>query len=205
MNGFEPELFSFRRCPYAMRARMALYASERRFRITEVSLRDKPERLVALSPKATVPVLVLSDGQIIDESLDIMRWALSQSDPLGWLARAGSQQASELLERNDGQFKYWLDRYKYPSRYPQNCMHAARQNAIEVLIDPLARLLGSQPFIGGQAASLEDVAIFPFIRQFSGVEPAWFSTCAPASVQNWLAAWLHSALFERIMLKQPGG
>lgn len=222
MNLVEPELFSFRRCPYAIRARMALYASGQSFHVSEVSLRNKPERLIALSPKATVPVLVLSDGRVIDESLDIMRWALAQSDPLGWLSRSGTQQAMELLVRNDGPFKHWLDRYKYPGRYADadtadtdpdakpdakpdagNCTIVAREHAMQVLINPLGSLLNSQPFIGGDDASVEDVAIFPFVRQFSGVEPAWFATHVPRSVQDWLATWLRSALFEQVMQKQP--
>lgn len=201
MHGVEPELFSFRRCPYAIRARMALYASGQSFQITEVSLRAKPERLCTLSPKATVPVLVLTDGQVIDQSLDIMRWALSKSDPLGWLSRSGTAHSLDLLARNDGEFKHWLDRYKYPDRYPRECVGVAREKAMQALIHPLADLLKSQPYIGGCEASLEDVAIFPFIRQFSGVDPVWFASEVSPSVQGWLADWLRSPLFERVMRK----
>lgn len=204
------ELFSFRRCPYAMRARMALHASGIAFRIHEVSLRDKPQRMLALSPKGTVPVLVVSKDQgqqqVIDESLDIMRWALSQSDPDGWLRFAGSAAGARLLQINDGPFKHWLDRYKYVTRFADEGItsHDARTHACEVMFDPLADILRRQPFIGGSQPALEDVAIFPFVRQFAGVEPQWFGQSMAPQVIAWLDGWLESELFRRVMQKSSG-
>src|SRR5690554_2862301 len=211
-----PVLYSFRRCPYAIRARMALYASGLPFKTIEVSLKNKPARLVELSPKATVPVLVLPGGEVIDESLDIMRWALGQSDPAHWLrqsqelsGRVGQQASVDpfvLLKRNDTDFKHWLDRYKYPVRYPDERIDVAhaREMAMQTLIWPLARVLEGARWLGGDAPCLEDVAIFPFVRQFSGVDPTWFHESVPQSVQSWLQDWLDSKLFERVMRKVQG-
>ena len=211
-----PILYSFRRCPYAIRARMVLYASGVPFETVEVSLRNKPARLIELSPKATVPVLVLPGDKVIDESLDIMRWALGQSDPQNWLRQSQLQsdlaQTSEsdppaiLLKANDTDFKHWLDRYKYPVRYPDEGIDVAhaRAMAMQALIWPLSHALQSERWLGGGAPCLEDVAIFPFVRQFSGVEPAWFQKSVPQSVQSWLQGWLDSALFERVMRKAQG-
>ena len=122
-----PILYSFRRCPYAMRARMALAASGAEVMLREVLLKDKPAELLAASPKATVPVLVLSDGQIIEESLDVMQWALEHRDPLGWLE--GAALDSGWISACDGDFKHWLDRYKYADRYPERTAEDYRQNA----------------------------------------------------------------------------
>lgn len=213
-----PVLYSFRRCPYAIRARMALYASGVKFQTIEVSLRNKPARLVELSPKATVPVLVLPGDEVIDESLDIMRWALGQSDTLGWLERsraraamlqvdatAGPTAPATLLRANDTQFKHWLDRYKYPVRYPQESIDVAhaRHQAMQALIWPLASALSEERWLGGNEPGLEDVAIFPFVRQFSGVEPDWFAQNVPDAVRSWLQHWLDSALFAQVMQKAP--
>ncbi|WP_227870722.1 glutathione S-transferase N-terminal domain-containing protein [Orrella marina] len=156
-----PILYSFRRCPYAIRARMALYASGVPFETVEVSLRNKPARLIELSPKATVPVLVLPGDKVIDESLDIMRWALGQSDPQNWLRQSQLQsdlaQTSEsdppaiLLKANDTDFKHWLDRYKYPVRYPDEGIDVAhaRAMAMQALIWPLSHALQSERWLGG--------------------------------------------------------
>ena len=200
-----PVLYSFRRCPYAIRARMALAASGVAYETVEVSLRDKPARLIELSPKATVPVLVLPGDVVLDESLDIMRWALGQSDGLGWLARADKPDARQLLHANDTTFKYWLDRYKYPARYPGEAVtgREARHQAVRALISPLNHLLEIRPWLGGEQPSLEDVAIFPFVRQFACVEPAWFQSQVPQAVRDWLAHWLQSELFARVMQKNP--
>lgn len=202
------ELFSFRRCPYAMRARMALYCSETPFTVIEVSLRQKPARLLELSPKGTVPVLV-ADGQVIDQSLDIMHWALQQSDPAGWLHRSGQAVPAALLQCNDQAFKHWLDRYKYPNRYPDESTLGllARDKAVAALLTPLAQYLSEHAYLGGQAPALEDVAIFPFVRQFAAVEPEWFQETMPAGLQRWLSHWVTHPLFERVMQKpqQQGG
>jgi len=198
-----PLLYSYRRCPYAMRARMALYAAGIVFETQEISLRDKPLHLLEVSPKGTVPVLCLSQGRVLEESLDIMRWALEICDPGHWLEGLNHSVAQDLLKRNDGDFKKALDAYKYPSRYPDLSATDARDQAVSVLINPLADVLCSGAFIGGAKPVLQDVAIFPFVRQFAGVDPGWFAEGAPATVKSWLTFWLDSELFSRTMQKIP--
>ena len=195
-----PILYSFRRCPYAMRARMALVASGAEVMLREVLLKDKPPELVAASPKATVPVLVLSDGRVIEESLDVMQWALVQSDPLGWLE--GGALDSDWISECDGDFKHWLDRYKYAERYPEHAAEDYRQNA-EAFIQKLEDQLSVSDWMGGDAANAVDVALFPFMRQFAGVDPSWWQQAPYPHVQQWLENWLNSALFSAIMAKYP--
>ncbi len=195
-----PILYSFRRCPYAMRARMALVASGAVVELREVLLKDKPPELVAASPKATVPVLVLSDGRVVEESLDVMQWALVQSDPLGWLE--GTALDSDWISECDSDFKHWLDRYKYAERYPEHTADQYRNNA-EVFIQKLEDRLSVSDWMGGEAAHAVDVALFPFIRQFAGVDPSWWQSAPYPSVRRWLENWLNSALFSAIMAKYP--
>ncbi|RZK99076.1 MAG: glutathione S-transferase [Rubrivivax sp.] len=200
-----PRLYTFRRCPYAMRARMALLQAGRAFEAVEVSLRDKPASLLALSPKATVPVLQLPDGRVIDESWDIMRWALTAPDAHGWWARAQSPENLELLERNDGDFKHHLDRWKYPQRYASETLtpDAHRDRALEVLLLPLEARLQRAPWLGGATPCATDWAVLPFLRQFAAVEPGWFAAQDLAALRAWLNGWLGSALFEACMVKLP--
>lgn len=200
-----PLLYTFRRCPYAMRARMALLQAGRHFEVVEVSLRDKPARLLALSPKATVPVLQLPDGRVIEESWDIMRWALAASDAQGWWARAQSPANLDLLQRNDGDFKRHLDRWKYPQRYAGEALtpDAHRDRAVEALLRPLETRLRSAPCLGGATPCATDLAVLPFVRQFAAVDPAWFATLDLPSVQSWLNGWLVSPLFTACMHKLP--
>ena len=195
-----PILYSFRRCPYAMRARMALVASGAVVELREVLLKDKPPELVAASPKATVPVLVLSDGRVVEESLDVMQWALVQSDPLGWLE--GTALDSDWISECDSDFKHWLDRYKYAERYPEHTADQYRNNA-EVFIQKLEDRLSVSDWMGGEAAHAVDVALFPFIRQFAGVDPSWWQQAPYPKVRLWLENWLNSALFSAIMAKYP--
>ncbi|MBV27812.1 MAG: glutathione S-transferase [Gammaproteobacteria bacterium] len=195
-----PILYSFRRCPYAMRARMALAASGAEVMLREVLLQDKPPELVAASPKATVPVLVLSDGQVVEESLDVMQWALEHGDPLGWLE--GAALDSEWISECDEGFKHWLDRYKYAERYPEHTAEDCRHNA-EGFIQRLEDQLSVSGWMGGGAANAVDVALFPFIRQFAGVDVAWWQETPYAFTQQWLARWVDSALFSTIMAKYP--
>ena len=195
-----PILYSFRRCPYAMRARMALVASGAVVELREVLLKAKPPELVAASPKATVPVLVLSDGRVVEESLDVMQWALVQSDPLGWLE--GNALDSDWISECDSDFKHWLDRYKYAERYPEHTADQYRNNA-EVFIQKLEDRLSVSDWMGGEAAHAVDVALFPFIRQFAGVDPSWWQSAPYPSVRRWLENWLNSALFSAIMAKYP--
>lgn len=191
-----PVLYSFRRCPYAMRARMALWVAGVTVELREVKLAAKPPELLATSPKATVPVLVLPDGTIIDQSLDIMRWALARSDPEGWLA--GDEPA--LIAVNDGVFKHHLDRAKYPGRYDEDGVTDHRAAAL-ALIAPLEAWLADAPYLCGDSRTLTDIALFPFIRQFAAIDPAWFAAQRLRGVQGWLDSLLASNLFAAIMPK----
>ncbi len=188
-----------------MRARMALLQAGRAFEAVEVSLRDKPASLLALSPKATVPVLQLPDGSVIEESWDIIRWALAAPDALGWWARAQSPANLDLLQRNDGDFKRHLDRWKYPQRYPSGSLtpDAHRDRAMDVLLQPLEARLQSAAFLGGATPCATDLAVMPFVRQFASVDPGWFVTQNVPSVRAWLDGWLVSPLFAACMCKLP--
>jgi len=202
-----PVLYSFRRCPYAMRARMALHYAGIQCEIREVDLKQKPPQLLEISPKGTVPVLQLSDGRIIVESLDIMLWALDQSDPAGWL-RADKVTMRRLIHQNDHDFKHHLDRYKYPQRYadqegaiPDGDSHF--RLACDVL-NGLEQRLTRSSFLFGNGPSLADVALFPFVRQFAAVDRAAFDALALPHLQRWLKHWLNHDYFAAIIFKhQP--
>ncbi|MCE7795140.1 glutathione S-transferase [Sphingobium sufflavum] len=190
-----PILYSFRRCPYAMRARLALLVSGQAVVIREVKLRAKPAAMLAASPKGTVPVLCLPDGTVIEQSLDIMRWALGRGDPEGWLA--GDDAA--LVARNDGPFKHHLDRTKYPDRHGSDpAVH--RGAALELLADWDARLAATG-YLCGPARTLADMAVFPFVRQFAAVDPDWFAAQPLPHVHRWLARHLADPLFGRAMIR----
>ena len=199
-----PVLYSFRRCPYAIRARMAIACAGLTVELREVLLRIKPETMLAISPKGTVPVLQLAGGQVIDESIEIMRWALSFSDPDGWLeASAGCEDDSaELVVWNDGGFKHYLDRYKYADRFPENARDFYRGMAEPFLLELECRL-SSNPYLFGSRLSLTDVAVFPFVRQFAGVDRAWFGGSRYRAVRAWLQGLIDSPLFGRVMHKYP--
>ena len=184
---------------------MALLQAGRSFEAVEVSLRDKPASLLALSPKATVPVLQLPDGSVIEESWDILRWALAAPDAQGWWARAQSPANLDLLQRNDGDFKRHLDRWKYPQRYASGSLtpDAHRDSAMHVLLQPLEARLRSAPFLGGATPCATDLAVMPFVRQFASVDPEWFGTQTVPWVRAWLDGWLVSPLFVACMVKLP--
>jgi glutathione S-transferase len=199
-----PLLFSYRRCPYAMRARMALLLASISFEIYEIVLRDKPAELLALSPKGTVPVLQLADGTVLEESLDIMQWALAAQDLQGCWSRAQTPDNRGLLAANDGPFKHHLDRYKYPHRFAEPGPATHRAQAVSALLLALEHRLSQSRYLGGDLPCATDVAIFPFVRQFAAVETAWFSEQPLPAVQAWLAGWLGSDLFAACMVKpQP--
>ena len=198
-----PLLYTYRRCPYAMRARMALLQAGVAYEAHEVSLRDKPPEMLALSPKGTVPVLVLPGGEVLEQSMDIMRWAFAQTgDTDAWWARAQTPENQALLAFCDGEFKHHLDRTKYPQRYSdaQGGDHH-REQAVEVLLTPLEKALHRQAYLGGEQPCAADIAIFPFVRQFAAVDSAWFEALPLPKVQSWLAGWLKHALFEVAMAK----
>lgn len=192
-------LYSYRRCPYAMRARMALRYAGIAYQVQDISLKDKPPGLLAVSPKGTVPVLVLPDGRVLDQSLDIMHWALQQHDPDQWLG-IDRDKSQALISENDGAFKQALDKYKYASRFPEQSAEAYRSQA-EVFLRKLEQALQDQPFLSGAHLSLTDVAIFPFIRQFAAVDANWFAQAAYPKLQAWLRARLESSLFLGVMSK----
>lgn len=193
-----PLLYSFRRCPYAIRARMALAYSGTRVELREVRLNYLPQQMLRLSGKGTVPVLRLPDGQVIDESIDVMRWSLARSDPQDWLV-AGSE-SDEWVRRNDDEFKPLLDRYKYADRYPQLSQADHRKKA-ELFVCDVDTRLQQQAYLGGDRFSLSDAAVLPFLRQFAGVEPKWFEQSQYTATRAWLAAMLESRFFASVMQK----
>jgi glutathione S-transferase len=198
-----PVLYSFRRCPYAIRARLALWQAGIAVELREVVLRDKPAELLAISPKGTVPVLQLPDGRVIDESLDIMRWALERHDPDAWLGVAEADEQAALIERNDVDFKPLLDRYKYVDRHPERTRAQWRDAAVATFLAPLEAQLGGRRCLFGAAPSLADAAIFPFVRQFAGVDGGWFDQAPLPSLRAWLTRWCDGALFSAVMCRQP--
>ena len=207
MSSTLPVLYSFRRCPYAIRARLALAASGVIYQLREVSLKDKPAEMLAVSPKGEVPVLVLPGGEVIDESLDIMRWALGINDPASWLQQGLLHDALALVAGNDGMFKHALDRYKYPHRYLNEtgdgvpAFALAHRKEAARWLQILEMHLSKGWLFGGQAG-LADMACLPFVRQFAHTDTAWFSAQPWPKLQVWLANFEVSALFEGVMKKQ---
>ncbi len=199
-----PILYSFRRCPYAMRARLAIVYSGMQVELREVVLRDMPASLLEVSPRATVPVLVLPDARVIDESRDIMLWALQQHDPEQWLGEAGRyrQAADALLDENDSTFKQHLDHYKYADRYPEHPADYYRSQGEQFLRDLETRLT-AQRYLLADRVSLADIGVFPFIRQFAFVDRDWFDRAPYPHLRLWLDSFLASSLFAAIMLKYP--
>lgn len=167
----------------------------------EIELRNKPHSMLIASPKGTVPVLCV-DGLVLDQSLDIMRWALERSDPDGWM-EVDEQVSRVWIEKNDGPFKVLLDQYKYPNRFPDLSQEDVLNRAIELMLKPMESALQSSRYLMGNKMSLVDVAIFPFIRQFAAVNPQQFGGLPFASVKTWLNQHLASDLFNSVMDKHP--
>ena len=186
-----------------MRARLALQVAGQDVEYREIALKNKPAEMLRASPKGTVPVLVLADGTVLDESLDIMRWALGRNDPLGWLGGddAHRQDAWDLIARNDGEFKFHLDRYKYPHRYGLADGLAHRKLA-RAFLNTLQDRLAIQDFLGGARFGLADSAIAPFVRQFAHTDPTWFAAQAWGHLAQWLQDFEVSAAFAKVMEKQ---
>jgi len=200
----EPVLYSFRRCPYAMRARLALLASGTRVQLREVVLKDKPAALLAASPKGTVPVMVLAGGEVIDQSLNIMLKVLRDHDPLMWLPATADALARSLnlIARCDGEFKPHLDRYKYPHRFNLPDGHENRAQGAIFLI-AINEVLSVQDFLHGPHWGMADAAIAPFVRQFAHTDAVWFSAQPWNALQSWLQAFEASETFARCMQKMP--
>jgi len=199
-------LYSFRRCPYAMRGRMALYVSELNYEHREIILRNKPAEMLAASSKGTVPVYVQENGTVIEESLDLLHYALSQTDPLGWLD-CDREAAEALITANDGPFKHHLDRYKYASRYKENAargdLDLSHRTEAEKYLQLLETKLENQPYLLGQSQSYADIAIFPFIRQFANTDTNWWNEAPYPNLRTWLTHHVESDLFTKIMAKHP--
>ena len=195
-----PILYSFRRCPYAIRARMAIAYASINPEIREVSLANKPSEMLSLSPKGTVPVLQLGE-LVIDESIEVMAWALEKSDPDNWLALDLQSQQQRLIEENDNQFKAWLDKYKYWDRFPEQSQQDYRSQA-EKFISKLEKNLTKNSYLLGNQICMADIAIFPFIRQFAFVDKDWFDQANYPHLQRWLNEFLVSDLFVQVMEKQ---
>lgn len=191
-----PILYSFRRCPYAMRARLAVAASGQKVALREVVLRDKPTAFLGISPSGTVPCLVIDQG-VIDESLEIMIWALEQNDPQNWMQMPAA--GHDWIKRCDGPFKQALDRTKYATRYPDADSNAERTKAAAFLAELDAHLTN---WMFGKP-TLADFAILPFVRQFAFIDRPWFDAQPWPNLQSWLGRFLISDAFAQIMPKYP--
>ena len=203
VNPVVPVLYSFRRCPYAMRSRLALKYSGIQVELREVDLKAVPDALCELVPdNPTVPVLQLQDGRVIDESWDILLWAVREHDPDSWLGKNESNlvPAEQWIEMNDYSFKIELDHYKYYDRYPDKTQLEYREEAEEFIRD-LEDQLQQTRFLLGDSLSIADIGVLPFIRQFAFVDKNWFDQARYPKVQAWLEVFLKSGLFNSVMEK----
>ena len=197
MNDDIPILYSFRRCPYAMRARLAIYVSNIKVQLREILLRNKAPEFLLASAKGTVPVLI-TQKEVIEESLDIMVWSLKQEDPEHWLNMP--TEGYNWISRNDGPFKKALDHTKYSTRFPDLDAKLERAKALEFLTD-LNLQIGNSKWMFGKNCSLADMALLPFIRQFSNIDSHWFYSQNLPNVQKWLNYFLETNHFLQIMKK----
>ena len=195
-----PILYSFRRCPYAMRARMAIHISDQRCELREVLLRDKPPSMLEYSAKGTVPVLILQDGKVIDESLDVIDWALNLNDPDDWQRSKDTKKTKELIKINDGEFKYHLDRYKYSKRYDNEDPEFHRKKCLK-FIESINNELNNSEYIFDDNISYADIVLLPFIRQFRIADIEWFDSLPYDNLKKWLSSFLESSLLNSIMKK----
>ena len=192
-----PILYSFRRCPYAIRARMFLSYMEVSVELREVLLNERPQSLYKISSKGTVPVLLLKDGKVLDESLDIMRWAIKQGEQKLYEDKLNEQ--NQLIKYNDTKFKYWLDKYKYHVRYLEHSREYYQRKCSKTLAEYDMRLR-ENAYLMGDRIRLADIAIFPFIRQCANVDQNWFNNKYP-NLNRWLEIWKQSRLFKSVMMK----
>ena len=195
-----PRLYSFRRCPYAMRARLGLLFAGLQVELREITLKNKPPQMLVISPKGTVPVLQLLDGTVIEESREIMTWALTQQDTQGLLAAQTLPQANALIDKNDNEFKYWLDRYKYADRHLDMSQAEYRQRG-EAFLQMLEALLIKNSYLLGESITIADIGIMPFVRQFAHVNRKVFYDLPYPNLQRWLQDWLNHPLFLQAMTK----
>ena len=195
-----PILYSFRRCPYAMRARMAIHISGQKCELREVLLRDKPPSMLEYSAKGTVPVLILQDGKVIDESLDVIDWALNLNDPDNWQRSKDTKKTKELIKINDGEFKYHLDRYKYSKRYDNEDPEFHRKKCLK-FIESVNNELNNSKYIFDDNISYADIVVLPFIRQFRIADIEWFDSLPYDNLKKWLSRFLDSSLLNSSMKK----
>jgi len=201
-----PVLYSYRRCPYAMRARMGIYMAGLQVEQREIVFWDKPQPMLEASPKATVPVLILPEGEVIDESLDILFWAVNQTEQAcSGLIPQDERVIDKMqtwIERNDNEFKNWLDKYKYADRFPGQSQSDYRQHG-ERFLETIESSLSQHIFLLGDNLSLADIALFPFVRQFVNVDKVWFEQACYPHLKNWLASLLESDAFKAVMKNRP--
>ena len=195
-----PCLYSFRRCPYAMRARLGLLFAEQQVELREVVLKNKPPQMLDISPKGTVPVLQLADGTVIEQSREIMLWALEQKDPQNLLDKTVRTEADALIDQNDNEFKYWLDRYKYADRHLEMTQEEYRQRG-EVFLQRLDALLSRNSYLLGANIGVADIGIMPFVRQFAHVDRNVFYDLPYPNLQRWLKGWLQHPIFLQAMTR----
>jgi glutathione S-transferase len=204
-----PILYSLRHCPFAMRARLALFKAKQKVVLRDIVLSNKPQEMLDASPKATVPVLVLNDGTVIEESLDIMLWAFQQADPNNFLHKnepenhfCKNEEMMALIQTFDSQFKTCLENYKCAKRYHETNLVECRQ-ACEVYLSQLEQRLTQHQFLLSNHESLADIALLPFIRQFARIERQWYLQAPYPNVRSWLNKYLQSAMFTKVMAKHP--
>ena len=198
-----PRLYSFRRCPYAMRGRLGLLFAGLQVELREITLKNKPDQMLAISPKGTVPVLQLCDGAVMEESREIMMWALEQQDPQKLLSAKVLHDANTLIDKNDNEFKYWLDRYKYADRHLEMTQTEYRQRG-EIFLQNLEGLLSKNTYLLGDNMTIADIGIMPFVRQFAHVDRDVFYNLPYPNLQQWLQYWLEHPIFLQVMTKfQP--
>lgn len=195
-----PCLYSFRRCPYAMRARLGLLFATQQVELREVVLKNKPDQMLQISPKGTVPVLQLTDNTVIEESREIMLWALEHNDPYNLLNASVIDNANALIDLNDNEFKHWLDRYKYFDRHPEMTQTEYRQRG-EIFLQQLEGLLTQHSYLLSEKVNVADIAIMPFVRQFAHVDRNVFYDLPYPNLQRWLKDWLEHPLFVQAMTK----
>ena len=201
-----PVLYSLRNCPYAMRARIAIFKSKQAVLLRDLVLSNKPDEMLIASPKGTVPVVVLADGRVIEESLDVMLWALNSKDPDDLMHNQAEQNTSSamlaLIDEFDSQFKTCLEQYKCAKRYQETNITQCRE-ACEFYIQQLEERLTQHSFLMSNRESLADIALLPFIRQFARVERQWYLQSPYPNVRQWLNNYLQSPMFSKVMAKHP--
>lgn len=198
-----PVLYSYRRCPYAMRARMGIYLAGIQVEQREIVFWDKPQEMLLASPKGTVPVLLTNSGQVIDESRDILNWALSTAGleqrycPAEYVG-----EINQWIDRNDNEFKHWLDRFKYADRYPEESITYYRQ-AGEAFLSLLEQALHGQFYLVNDDLTAADIAVFPFVRQFINVDKVWWESAGYPNIKSWFSNIVSSEFFMQIMKNRP--